>query len=249
VKRKTKNTFHLRSTRLVDYRLLGLTWGESDVIKIRDSVTASAHGKTKKHKSLGIDPSPEHKAKVALAGYRLLDPRFRRELFDRVQLSFLIYREFDEQPRDKHGRNRIPLISAEAFPVTTESKSTRVSVVANESTVGVEAEALADDSRLIDLDSDFDISELSTLNAEDLQDSSLEDAREIVRMIHASELKDRNDSVSTHVAVSRWLHAAMNATFQVALTVSKKTLSATFQGKGAWYVAPSDKPDQLSTRE
>ena len=235
MKRKIPKAFHLRSTRLVDYRLLGLPWGESDVVKIRNSVTASVRGRSKKNEINRFNASPERAAKVALAGYRLLDPRFRRQLYDRVQLSFLIHRELDEQPLDKHNRARLPLISS-VHPIRESNPS-----------IVLPGHSIAEDTDkfLVPVDCIGG----STLDAYTFHESSIDNAREVVRMIHAAELKDKSDAVSTSVAVSRWLHSAIHATFQVAMTVSKKTLSAAFHGTGAWYLSQSDKPDQLAERE
>jgi len=240
VKRKTPKAFQLRSTRLVDYRLLGLQWGESDVIKIRDSVTASINGQSKKNKLHRFDAGPERSAKVALAGYRLLDPRFRRQLYDRVQLSFLIYRELDEQPRDKQNGVRLPLISSE-YPNRKFELSSVLGIDSPDRSIAEDD----NDKFVVLVDSNSD----STLDAYAFHESSIDNAREVVRMIHEAELKDKSDAISTSAAVSRWLHSAIHASFQVAMTVSKKTLSAAFHGTGAWYLSQSDKPDQLAERE
>jgi hypothetical protein len=153
-----------------DYRLLGLSWGESDIVKIRNSVTASSNDLRKKVKPRGVHEALDRRTKVALAGYRLLDPRFRRQLYDRVQLSYIIYRELDELPCDSESSARLPLLADEPLNSGEQFESTSLSII-------------------------------SSLDPEG---SSLEEAREIVRMLNAP--KHARHPKATKV--SRWIRLA-----------------------------------------
>lgn len=77
-----------------DYRLLGLRPREARVEVIRDAVHQAA-------RSLHQPSSQEDRGEdgqlteIAVAGYRLLDPRRRRTLFERVQLLMWTEEELD----------------------------------------------------------------------------------------------------------------------------------------------------------
>ena len=180
VTRRVPKPFQLRSTRVGDYRLLGLPWGESDIVKIRDSVTASASEATiKKTKILATGDSSQRRTKVALAGYRLLDPRLRRELYDRVQLSCIIYRGLDERPREPEITSRLPLLATHHWEVKQSHKPHS-------------------------MNEPLDIN--ASPSGEFIHiDSSLSDARDIVRMLNESEIQEQNQLTG----VLRWLQVVM----------------------------------------
>ena len=201
--RKILKPFHQLSTRVGDYRLLGLAWGESDIVKIRASVTSSAAGAARKKATPGglhagglLARGPhdvtDRRTKAALAGYRLLDPRFRRQLYDRVQLSYLIYRELDEQPRDLDSKDRLPLIMEKPFDL----------LLTPDDQIKTEPRAL---SMSLDPTTIYPIApEASAYGSEETTNSSLDDAREIVRLLNESEHHVRTRTSN----VSRWLRVA-----------------------------------------
>jgi len=187
---------------------LGLAWGESDIVKIRASVTSSAGGAVRKKATLGglhaggllagglLARGPhdvtDRRTKAALAGYRLLDPRFRRQLYDRVQLSYLIYRELDEQPRDIESNDRLPLITEK--PVD--------SLLTPDDQMKTEPMVLSTD---LDAATVYPIlPEAGAYGSGETTCSSLDDAREIVRLLNESEHHVRTRSNN----VSRWLRVA-----------------------------------------
>jgi len=208
VSRKIPKPFHQLSTRVGDYRLLGLAWGESDIVKIRASVTSSAGGAARKKATpshlhaggllaggllaRGPHDVTDRRTKAALAGYRLLDPRFRRQLYDRVQLSYLIYRELDEQPRDKDSNDRLPLIMEKPLN----------SLMTPDDQTKTEPMVL---SMGLDCANVYPIApEASLYGSEETTFSSLDDAREIVRLLNESEHHVRTRTSN----VSRWLRLA-----------------------------------------
>jgi len=127
-----------------------------------------------------------------LAGYRLLDPRSRRQLYDRVQLSYIIYRELDELPCHIESNERLPLITEKpivSFPTQGGLMKTE----------------------LMSLDIGLDPATVYPIPPEAHPDglgktafSSLDDAREIVRLLNGSELQARTHATG----VSRWIRAA-----------------------------------------
>jgi len=206
--RKILKPFHQLSTRVGDYRLLGLARGESDIVKIRASVTSSAGGAARKKATpshlhagglpaggllaRGLHDVTDRRTKAALAGYRLLDPRFRRQLYDRVQLSYLIYRELDEQPHDIDSNDRLPLITEKPFN----------SLLTLDDQTKTEPMAL---SMSLDPATIYPIApEASAYGSEETTNSPLDDAREIVRLLNESEHHVRTRTSN----VSRWLRVA-----------------------------------------
>lgn len=89
-----------------DYRLLGLRPREARVEVIREAVhsaasqvqlenAASSLGQTDATSTESIGSDEQRLSQIAVAGYRLLDPRRRRTLFERVQLLITSEEEFD----------------------------------------------------------------------------------------------------------------------------------------------------------
>ena len=196
--RKIPKPFHQLSTRVGDYRLLGLAWGESDIVKIRASVTSSAGDAARKKATpggllaRGLHDVTDRRTKAALAGYRLLDPRFRRQLYDRVQLSYLIYRELDQQPRDIDSNDRLPLITEKPIDSLLtpddQMKTEPMAFVAGLGPATVFAIAPED----------------SAYGSGEEAFSSLDDAREIIRLLNESEHQARTHTTG----VSRWIRVA-----------------------------------------
>lgn len=201
--RKIPKPFHQLSTRVGDYRLLGLAWGESDIVKIRASVTSSAGGAVRKKATpgglhaggllaRGLHDVTDRRTKAALAGYRLLDPRFRRQLYDRVQLSYLIYRELDQQPRDIDSNDRLPLITEKPIDsLLTPDDQMKTEPMAFVAGLGpATVFAIAPEDR--------------AYGSGEEAFSSLDDAREIIRLLNESEHQARTHTTG----VSRWIRVA-----------------------------------------
>jgi hypothetical protein len=137
-----------------------------------------------------MEVAPEsvaRRTRAALAGYRLLDPRFRRQFFDRVQLSYLVYRELDELPRDTQSQFRLPLISEHPAVLSTLDENAT-------SEPSTKAEDFSDwpfDSR----DGDSRKGSIRGLARKshliEGEGSQLDDAREIVRLLITSEFVPR----------------------------------------------------------
>jgi hypothetical protein len=66
------------------FKRLGLSWGECRIMTIREAAKAKA-----REVSLRSHPATSdlHRAEIAVATYRLLDPRGRTALYERIQLS------------------------------------------------------------------------------------------------------------------------------------------------------------------
>lgn len=78
------------------FRLLGLNRGECRTHVIRSAAQAMSialsHNESPDQSGLS-ELSDRRRARIAFAAYRLLDPRERRDLYERVQLSYPIDRE------------------------------------------------------------------------------------------------------------------------------------------------------------
>lgn len=84
-----KNNNHDRQN-LAYFRLLGLRSGESRVEVIRDAALAMSIGLSRESQR---DNSLQQRQEIAVATYRLLDPRRRRRLVERIQLCYPIDRD------------------------------------------------------------------------------------------------------------------------------------------------------------
>jgi len=73
--------------------------GECRIDVIRSAATEHVRYENhESHSSLSLDRLDERRARVALATYRLLDPRNRTDLYERVQLSCPLNEEEIQQP-------------------------------------------------------------------------------------------------------------------------------------------------------
>ncbi len=81
------------------YRFLGLKRGESRSDVIRSAAEAMATALSVNEHHFRIVTADKRRADIATAAYRLLDPRGRRDLYERVQLSYPIDRDEVELPK------------------------------------------------------------------------------------------------------------------------------------------------------
>lgn len=97
---KTKTRKPRKPTLIQCYRALGLKRGECRIDVIRSAATEYVrHENRESHlQSSGFDLLDERRARVALATYRLLDPRNRTDLYERVQLSCPLNEEEIQEP-------------------------------------------------------------------------------------------------------------------------------------------------------
>ncbi|MFN8739460.1 MAG: hypothetical protein ACK5YR_06040 [Pirellula sp.] len=96
---KTKILKQKKPTLTQFYRALGLKRGECRIDVIRSAATEHVRYENhESHSSLSLDRLDERRARVALATYRLLDPRNRTDLYERVQLSCPLNEEEIQQP-------------------------------------------------------------------------------------------------------------------------------------------------------
>jgi len=86
------------------FRALGLKRGESRVEVIRSAAQAMSIALTHTEHLFRDSSSDNQRAAIAFAAYRLLDPRERSDLYERVQLAFPIDREEAETPAVGLGR-------------------------------------------------------------------------------------------------------------------------------------------------
>lgn len=107
-----------------DYRLLGLRHGECSSTVIRNSVRTTTHRLAESEDGEPTSTTDRDLARVATAGYRLLDPRYRRQSYERVQLCYSLERE-DQNTKPIDGqRLMVPstAIMATTAPPATEAR-------------------------------------------------------------------------------------------------------------------------------
>ena len=112
-----------RDTLLPHYQLLGLKRGESRVNVIRSAANAMATALKCCDQNDPGSLSDVSRAEIAIAAYRLLDPRERNDVYERIQLVFPMDREDIEPPTIAAGTltDRMPHVTQRvgARPVST----------------------------------------------------------------------------------------------------------------------------------
>jgi hypothetical protein len=93
------------------FRFLGLRRGESDVTTIRSAASAMSGLVSDCEGQFGLEGLVRRRSEIAIATYRLLDPRRRSSFFERVQLCY---------PADREERDSEP-ISLESIRETTDN--------------------------------------------------------------------------------------------------------------------------------
>jgi hypothetical protein len=160
------------------FRLLGLRRGECRTHVIRSAAQAMSVALSHHEKHSQGDLSDRRRARIAFAAYRLLDPRERRDLYERVQLSYPIDRE-DIEPASISARG-----DGLTASLRTPEQSSQTSVVkASEKPSAV----LLMQQPLIDHAFDETDSELyvdaEIVAQEDDQQARINERRGIVRLI------------------------------------------------------------------
>jgi hypothetical protein len=160
------------------FRLLGLRRGECRTHVIRSAAQAMSVALSHHEKHSQGDLSDRRRARIAFAAYRLLDPRERRDLYERVQLSYPIDRE-DIEPASISARG-----DGLTASLRTPEQSSQTSVVkASEKPSAV----LLMQQPLIDQAFDETDSELyvdaEIVAQEDDQQARINERRGIVRLI------------------------------------------------------------------
>lgn len=84
------------------FRFLGLRFGESDPQAIRSAASAMAGVLSDCEGQYGVEGLIHRRSEIALATYRLIDPRRRESLVERVQLCYPV----DHQDRKTEIRER-----------------------------------------------------------------------------------------------------------------------------------------------
>ena len=160
------------------FRLLGLRRGECRTHVIRSAAQAMSVALSHHEKHSQGDLSDRRRARIAFAAYRLLDPRERRDLYERVQLSYPIDREEIEQASISARGDGLT-----ASPKTLELSSQPLFAKASEkpSTVLLMQQPLIDQA-FDELDSELYIN-AEIVAQEDDQQARIDERRGIVRLI------------------------------------------------------------------
>ncbi len=84
---------------LAHFRFLGLRKGECDATAIRSAARTMSGLLAQGDGSIGLEGEIRRRSEIALATYRLLDPRRRKSFYERVQLCYPIDRD-DHSPAE-----------------------------------------------------------------------------------------------------------------------------------------------------
>lgn len=85
--------FHRPFAELADFRRLGLRRGECSSIAIRDATQNAVQRLAVSSSQQSRELIDRQLGQLAASAYRLLDPRYRTQLYERIQLSYLIDRD------------------------------------------------------------------------------------------------------------------------------------------------------------
>ncbi len=107
-----------------DFLRLGLRRGESSLLVIRSAIQASAHRLANYSRPHGVQVVDRQLGLLTASAYRLLDPRYRSQPFERIQLSYPIDREEIKSidPAD-HDLLAIPSSAIEVNAASIEGES------------------------------------------------------------------------------------------------------------------------------
>jgi hypothetical protein len=177
--KSVQTNFNLEKAGILRYfRLLGLKRGECRIPVIRAATQAMAVTLSE-GESLRTSPShtsrvDSRRAEVAFAAYKLLDPRGRKDLYERVQLSYSMDQEYAadaELPAMASNAlvDKMPTISEQDFPLVRTTHLGRRGRDQEKSLPLMSNQVMED---LIGLPSFSDASE-----------TSLDERREVIRLI------------------------------------------------------------------
>jgi hypothetical protein len=181
---------------LAHFRFLGLRRGESDPHAIRSAATAMSGcvGACEGH--MGVEGEILRRSEIAVAAYRLLDPRRRASFFERVQLGYPVDRD-DRRPADAEvfhaGRETVnPWVSAAGIVSTNDSAAT---ASATGKLMGLD---------VIERAIQEEMSEPTTAQAAMETLSWLEERREVIRSIRELESASEQKPSTVH-----WLRSVL----------------------------------------
>ena len=170
-----------RDVLLPHYRLLGLKRGESRVNVIRSAASAMSTALKCCDQNDPGSLSDVSRAEIAVAAYRLLDPRERNDIYERIQLVFPMNREDIDPPTIAAGTlaDRMPHVTQRvgARPVST-IKLMKQPVI---------DEALDSSSTRCIPPALSQVERVSTLSIQVDSEPSLDERRNVVRVLMESE--------------------------------------------------------------
>lgn len=189
---KTKSLKPKKPTLIQCYRALGLKRGECRIDVIRSAAAEHVRSKnSESHSPLSLNLLDERRARVALATYRLLDPRNRTDLYERVQLSCPLNEEDIQEPVADSQSSLNRNIVVENPP---SSKEPIVNIM-NTDLVNRAIEEAKSIGRERDMTSSSTASE---------SEPSLSERRQVVRLIREIELTETPQQSSSPLA---WLRS------------------------------------------
>jgi hypothetical protein len=174
---KKSKKYQLSDRNLQYFRTLGLPRGECRIDVIRNAAIKVAKTTVSRSHPATTDL---HRAKVAVAAYKLLDPRNRNALYERVQLSCPL----DED--EIHHRVRVSTSNLNRNMVVEKSQSAKGSIVRM-----MERDVV---DRAIDPSSDEPSDDDAPESIEDSPSTelSLTEKRQVVRLLQESETSEGN---------------------------------------------------------
>ena len=165
---------------LPHFRLLGLKRGESRVNVIRSAANTLSIALTCRDQNGQESLSDVSRSEIAIAAYRLLDPRERNDLYERVQLVFPMDREDIETPTIVAGTlvDRMPRVTQRVAARSVSTVKLMKQPVIDEA---------IDSSSTRDIPGAFaQVERVSTLSIQVDSEPSLDERRNVVQILKAS---------------------------------------------------------------
>ncbi len=188
---KTKKRLIPRErSNLIHFRFLGLKSGECRPHVIRSAAKELSNSISENEMQYRVDALAKRRYEVALATYRLLDPRRRPTLYERVHLSISL----DEDNNEIETRTETFAISRDGKRVVDSPDSRRVQLMNRQ----VIEEAIHQETKSVEL-----------VVERDEVDSWLEERREVVRAIRDADGHDDDNADDQPRSAFQWLRSKL----------------------------------------
>ncbi len=181
MKSNRKTYLKNREVLLPHYRRLGLKRGESRVNVIRSAASAMSIALKRSHQNDHESLCDVSRAEIAVAAYRLLDPRERNDLYERIQLVFSMDRDDIEPPTIAPGSlvDRMPHVAQRVLARPASNIKLMKQPVIEEAIDSCSARNVPSTFSLVE--------RASTLSTQVDSEPSLDERRNVVRILKASE--------------------------------------------------------------
>jgi hypothetical protein len=189
---------------MAHFRVLGLKRGECRVNVIRSAAEAMSNALSHSELHVPRETADVRRARIALAAYRLLDPRERSNIYERVQLTFPLDREevADGVTESQSFLDKVAVDSESGPAVTAETGAYKSLVkLMNQPLVD---EAISGGDLEMGGQSDLSQSQTDRSGTDEASDLTLDERRGIVRL-----LRESDESTLRSLSPLGWLRSRL----------------------------------------